>query len=186
MYFIDKSISWYNTVFFSSDSGTKYSVQLVETAPNSKVWTFNFNLISGIPDNKEVFKTMKVLYEILLEPNGLIEKNNVKEIILTIDGSSREEINQKTKIFTRWIKSPWVFEINSNPEIIMQGKREQIYLNTNLIHIKKNEELVKEVIKVEPINQVVNIPNIKFCFNCGLENNNYKFCPGCGTNLQQA
>ena len=36
------------------------------------------------------------------------------------------------------------------------------------------------------VNEVVESPvGAKFCFNCGLENNNYKFCPSCGTNLQQ-
>lgn len=190
MYVIDRSISWDNTIFFDSENGTKYSVQLIETAPGSNMWTFNFNLVKGLPDQKEVFKTMNVLYDVLLEPGGLIEKNNVREIIVTIAGNSREEIDQKTKIFTRWIRSPWEFRIDSNPEIIIQGKRESIYLNTNLIHIKKSEvEVVKEVIKIKPVIEIVVEPlvesNIKFCFNCGLENNNYKFCPDCGTNLKQ-
>ena len=111
MYTIDRSISWSNTIVFSSDNGTKYGVQLLETAPGSKLWTFNFKLIEGVPDQKEVFKTMSVLQDVLLEPGGLIERNNVNEIVVFIDGKSREEIDQKTKIFTRWIKSPWIFNI---------------------------------------------------------------------------
>lgn len=185
MYTIDKSISWDNTIVFSSDSGTKYGVQLLETAPGSKLWTFNFKLIEGIPDQKEVFKTMNILYDVLIEPGGLIEKNNVTEIIVLIDGKNRDEIDQKTKIFTRWIRSPWIFEVNSAPEIIIEGKREQIYPNTNLIHIKKTD-VVEQVISTEINKTPINVSNIKFCYNCGFENNNYKFCPGCGTNLQQA
>ena len=183
MYTIDKSISWDNTIVFNSDSGTKYGVQLLETAPGSKLWTFNFKLIEGIPDQKEIFKTMNVLYDVLTEPGGLIEKNNVTEIIVLIDGKNRDEIDQKTKIFTRWIRSPWVFEINSAPEIIIEGRRDQIYPNTNLIHIKKTD-VIEQVISTET--KPINISNIKFCYNCGFENNNYKFCPGCGTNLKQA
>jgi len=179
MYTIDRSVSWDNTIFFKSDNGTRYGVQLSETAPGSKLWTFNFKLINGVPDQKEVFKTMGILQEVLLEPGGLIEKNNVTEVIVLIEGESREEIDQKTKIFTRWIKSPWEFKIESNPEIIIDGKRENIYPNTNLVHIKKSD-ILPNVIKSS-----VNT-NIKFCYNCGMENNNYKFCPGCGENLQQA
>jgi hypothetical protein len=184
MYTIDRSISWNNTIFFKSDSGTSYGVQLIETAPGSNLWTFNFKLINGIPDEKEVFKTMGVLYDVLTEPGGLIEKNNVSELIVFITGESQEEMDQKTKVFTRWLKSPWEFKINTNPEIKIDGKRDQIYPNTNLIHIKKVDVIEQPAI-VET-KTPVNISNIKFCYNCGLENNNYKFCPGCGTNLKQA
>lgn len=184
MYTIDRSISWNNTIFFDSDNGTRYGVQLTETAPGSKLWTFNFKLVNGIPDQKEVFKTMSVLQDVLLEPGGLIERNDVTQIVVLIDGRNREEIDQKTKIFTRWIKSPWSFTIDSSPEITIEGKRDQIYPNTNVIHIKKTGHIEQPVI-VET-KTPVNISNIKFCYNCGLENNNYKFCPGCGTNLKQA
>ena len=182
MYTIDRTIFWDNTIFFDSDNGIRYGVQLTETAPGSKVWTFNFKLISGIPDQKEVFKTMSALQDVLLEPGGLIEINNVKRIIVLIDGKNRDEIDQKTKIFTRWIKSPWVFTIDSNPEIIIEGKRDQIYPNTNIIHIEKKNVVQKTI---ENINSI-NTSNVKFCPNCGTKNNNYKFCPSCGTNLQQA
>ncbi len=181
MYTIDRTIFWDNTIFFDSDNGTRYGVQITETAPGSKVWTFNFKLVSGIPDQKEVFKTMSVLQDVLLEPGGLIEKNNVTQIIVLIDGKNRDEIDQKTKIFTRWIKSPWTFKIDSTPEIIIEGKRDQIYPNTNTIHIKKTD--IEQSTKVK---NPVNTSNIKFCYNCGLENNNYKFCPSCGANLKQA
>lgn len=179
MYTIDKSISWDNIIVFSSNNGTKYGVQLLETSPGSKIWTFSFKLIEGIPDKKEVFKTMSVLQDVLLEPGGLIEKNNVSEFFAFVDGKSREEIDQKTKIFTRWIKSPWVFNIESNLEITIEGKRDKIYPNTNFIHIRKTDV-------IETNKTSINLSNIKFCYNCGLENNNYKFCPGCGANLQQA
>ena len=181
MYTIDRSISWDNTIFFDSDNGTRYGVQLIETAPGSKLWTFNFKLINGIPDQKEVFKTMGALQDVLLEPGGLIERNNVTQIVVLIDGENRDEIDQKTKIFTRWIKSPWIFTIDSNPEIIIKGKRDQIYPNTNIIHIKKTD-VIKKTVDIE---SSINISNIKFCYNCGLENNNFKFCPACGTNLKQ-
>jgi hypothetical protein len=47
---------------------------------------------------------------------------------------------------------------------------------------------VEEVVVIKsPVNKVSESPvGVKFCFNCGSENNNYKFCPSCGTNLKQA
>ena len=98
MYTIDRTLYNNNIVSFDSDNGTKYSIYLSEISP--KIWTFNFKLVSGTPDRKEVFKTMGILHDILLEPDGLIERNNIKQIIVFIDGKNRDEIDQKTKIFT--------------------------------------------------------------------------------------
>ena len=134
MYTIDRTLFYNNIVSFDSDNGTKYSIYLSEISP--KIWTFNFKLVSGTPDQKEVFKTMGILHDILLEPDGLIERNNIKQIIVFIDGKNRDEIDQKTKIFTRWIKSPWEFTVNYKPEIVIGGVREQIYPDTNIINIK--------------------------------------------------
>ncbi len=174
-YTIDKSLEFANAITFKSESGVEYRLYLAETAPGSRLWTFGFQLISGNPNQKEVFGTIGLIQKLLLEKNGLIEKNNISEIVLTIDGKNRDEVDKKTKIFTRWIKSPWEFEITRNPVISIQGKMENIYLDTNLIHIKKSTI-------VEQINS-----ETKFCFNCGTENKkDYKFCPNCGQNLQQA
>ena len=43
---------------------------------------------------------------------------------------------------------------------------------------------MKKTEQVEEETEVVS--DIKFCFNCGIENKNYKFCPNCGQKLQQA
>lgn len=172
-YTIDRTLEICNVIDFKSESGVEYKVALVETAPGSGLWTILFYLISGKPDKKEIYSTIGKIRDILLEKGGLIERNNVNELVITIDGKDREEIDKKTNVFTRWIKSPWTFEVTSNPEISIQGKMENIYLNTNLIHIKKSAVDTKS--------------RIKFCFNCGCENKeSFKFCPNCGTNLQQS
>lgn len=184
MYTIDRTLYNNNIVSFDSDSGTKYSIYLSEISP--KIWTFNFKLVSGTPDRKEVFKTMGILHDILLEPDGLIERNNIKQIIVFIDGKNRDEIDQKTKIFTRWIKSPWEFVVNYKPEIVIGGVREQIYPDTNIINIIMTNVIQKTIENTNSINtNSINTSNVKFCSNCGSKNNNYKFCPSCGKNLQQ-
>lgn len=133
-YFIDRSLENFNTIIFKTDCGIEYSVNLSQTATNSSTWVINFALLKGVPNNKEVFKTMCTLYEIL---NEMTQKNNIRDIIVTIAGKDTEEINKKTKIFTRWIKYPWTFDVKYNPEITILGKRERVYTNTNVIRMTK-------------------------------------------------
>ena len=103
-------------------------------------------------------------------------RRGINTLLVYIAGSDRNEIDQKTKIFTRWIKTPWKYEVISNPIITIQGNRNHIQTNTNFIHMTRG---VEEVVVIKsPV-------GAKFCFNCGLENNNFKFCPSCGTNLKQ-
>ena len=170
---IDKTFEWNNTILFKSNLGAEYIVNLLQTSPNSNIWTLNFALINGHPANNEVFKIMSTLQQILISPGGLIEKNNVKKIAVTISGKNNKEIDMKTKIFTRWIKKPWIFEIHYNPEVEIIGKREKIYPRTNIIFITKTEEIIAN-----------ESTNNKYCFYCGSINKGYKFCPSCGTNLQ--
>lgn len=175
-YTIDRSIEFLNTILFKSESGTEYQLFYYETAPNSKVWTFSFKLISGTPNSKEVFQTISTIQKLLTEKGGIAEKLNINECMITIDGKDKEEIDKKTKVFTRWIKSPYEYEIMENPVINIEGRMENIYLNTNLIHIKRKSVTIEDK-KV----------GAKFCFNCGSENKeDYKFCPNCGQNLKQA
>jgi len=173
-YTIDRTLEICNVIDFKSETGVLYKITLIETTPGSGLWTIVFQVVSGVPEKKDIYSTIKTISNILLEKDGLVERNNITEFVITIDGENRDEIDKKTKVFTRWIKSPWTFEITSNPIILIEGKMENIYLNTNLIHIKKS-------------NIIENKSEVKFCFNCGFENKEtYKFCPSCGTNLQQA
>ena len=145
-----------------------------------------FNLSASVNcvfDNSRIFIDTD---DVLTEKGGIIEKNNIENIIVTIDGKDQEEIDKKTKAFTRWIKKPWSYKVMKNPTIKIDGATKNIYVRTNIIHMfKTNEPITPEVVVKKE--EIKNIPSqIKFCYNCGLENNNYKFCPGCGTNLQQA
>ena len=177
-YNIDNSLIWNNLFIFTTDAGTKYIAKFEEVSEG--IWTLDFQLASGEPLRSEIFKTMKVLGD---NTSNFLDERGINTLLVYIAGSDRNEIDQKTKIFTRWIKSPWVFTIDSNPEIIIEGKRDQIYPNTNIIHIEKTDIVIQKTI--ENTNSI-NTSNVKFCPNCGTKNNNYKFCPSCGTNLQQA
>jgi hypothetical protein len=187
-YNIDNSLIWNNLFIFTTDAGTKYIAKFEEVSEG--IWTLDFQLSSGEPLRSEIFKTMKFLGD---NTSDFLDEREINTLIVYIAGSDRNEIDQKTKIFTRWIKSPWKYEIISNPIITIEGNRNHIQTNTNFIHMTRG---VEEVVVESPVNKVVNeVVNevvvespvgIKFCFNCGLENNNYKFCPSCGTNLKQA
>jgi RNA polymerase subunit RPABC4/transcription elongation factor Spt4 len=157
---------------FTTDLGSKYIVKFEEVSEG--IWTLNFQLESGEPLRSEIFKTMKFLGD---NTSNFLDEKGINTLLVYIVGSDRSEIDQKTKIFTRWIKSPWKYEVISNPIITIEGNRDYIETNTNFIHMTRGVEEV--VINESPIGS-------KFCFNCGLENNNYKFCPSCGTNLKQA
>lgn len=176
-YKVEFELEW-NQIRITTNKGSKYLVLLNETIEGSNLWVLNFILESGKPSNKEVYKTMSTIYNVLCEgDNNPIEKYNIREIISFITGDNQIEIDKKTKVFTRWIKSPWRFEIIENPTIDIQGRANKVYLKCNLLHIKKDEKYNVEIPKISR--------NIKFCFNCGSENNSYKFCPNCGVNLQQ-
>ncbi len=133
-YTINRSLECNNIIMFKTDIGTEYAIKLKKTSSVSTTWTLDFSLINGIPDGSEVFKTMNTLYTILIEQT---EKNNITNIIVTISGKNKDEIDQKTKIFTRWIISPWEYKIEHSPAIKIKGKRQKIYLNTNIINMYK-------------------------------------------------
>ncbi len=169
-YSIDKSLLSENVFKITTDSGAKYIIVLQETAEGSGLWTLSFLLEpEKRPLPSEVFKTMRILEENLLQ---ILDEKGITSILVYIAGKDREEVDQKTKIFTRWIERPWEYVIESDPIIRIHGKRKEIQTMTNFIHLKKN------------LNIETNI-NKRFCTNCGTENKNYKFCPNCGNNLEQ-
>lgn len=182
-YKIDNSLIWDNLFMFTTDAGTKYIAKFDEVSEG--IWTLNFQLESGEPLRSEIFKTMKFLGD---NTSNFLDEKDINTLLVYIAGSNRDEIDQKTKIFTRWIKLPWKYEIISNPIITIEGNKNHIQTNTNFIHMTRG---VDEVVIESPVNKVVDSVviespvGIKFCFNCGSENNNYKFCPSCGTNLKQ-
>jgi hypothetical protein len=168
-YTVDKTFLEHNVFRITTDSGVNYIILLHETSEDSGLWTLSF-LVE--PEKKplpsEVFRTMKILEENLME---ILEQKKIESLLVYITGKNRDEIDQKTKIFTRWIEDPWEYTIEKDPIIKIQGRREEIQVMTNFIHIKK---------KINTEN-----PKVKYCTNCGTENKNYKFCPNCGNNLEQ-
>ena len=177
-YSIERELEW-NQITLRSESGVAYKILMTETAEDSNIWFLDLILMSDSnkPNAKEIYQTVGKVFEVLTEKDGLLESKNIKEIVSIIQADDKDEMEKKTKVFTRWIRSPWTFEIHRNPVIDILGRANKIYLNKNIIHMKKTEVVEKNI--------VVN-NNFKFCFNCGTENKGFKFCPNCGTNLKQA
>lgn len=173
---IDRSLSSDGVYQYSTDDGVGYLVKISESAPGSGLATIDFVLISGSPSPMEVFRTMNTLYELSFEH---VESKGFKNILVYINGSNREEIDKKTRIFTRWINPEfWDYQILPDPQIIIPGKKNGAFtLQTNAIAIVRKNVVI-------PTPTPVSSVDVKFCYNCGTENNNYKFCPKCGTNLQ--
>lgn len=165
-YSVDNNLMWNNIFMFKTDLGNKYVAKFEKVSQD--IWTLDFYLESGESVRSEIFKTMKVLGD---NTSIFLNERNINTLLVYISGKNKEEIDQKTKVFTRWIKSPWNYDIIPNPIITIDGKKNFIQTNTNFIHITRG---VEESIIVK-----------KYCFNCGVENKDYKFCPSCGTNLQQ-
>lgn len=165
-----------NNILTLTEGDSKYFIKLTEISEGSDVWTFSFIQ----PPNKisnNSFEYMFVLCKEIFE-SDLLEKNKVSKILLLIEGDSRENADEKTEIFTKIINDDWDFKIEQDPETIIQGGESYINFNKNSIYITKKEKVIKS--------SIVNEGIMKFCPNCGLENNNFKFCPNCGTNLKQA
>lgn len=178
---VNNSILWDNVFFIETDSGVKYVAKLEETSPGSGVWTLFFLLLNGIPNSREIFGTMNTLTENLI---NVLNQKGIDSLLVWIAGKDRKEIDQKTKVFLRWVEYPFEYVLDENPEIRIQGKNETIYPKTNFIHIKRVVNQKVEEVKVKEEIQVTT-SKVKFCFNCGMENKDYKFCPSCGANLKQ-
>ena len=183
---VDNTLLWDNCFYIITEQDNVYCVKLEETAWSTGIWILNFILVDGVPNNKEVFKTLQTFWVNLKKL--LIEKN-INTVIAYIDGSTRKERDQKTKVFSRWIDDPFVCIIDESPEIRIQGKKSSIQLDTNCLKIiRKSEEYVETIKEVKPQEEksIQKNLSIKFCYNCGSENKEFKFCPNCGQNLQQA
>lgn len=180
---VDYSLSHENFFSMTTPSGNKYSLKLEETAHNSGLYILNFLLVQGVPNQREVFKTLHTMRDVLKEHCA---KNNINSIFAYIDGKTREEIDKKTRVFCKLADYPYECIVDTLPEIRIQGMRGAYYPDTNFLHIKRSNNVdINQSKKMSNMN-VIKQSNIKFCFECGLENKGYKFCPGCGTNLQQA
>ena len=180
---VDDTLSWDNCFYIITDEGNIYCVKLDETALGTGIWVLNFILVDGSPNNKEVFKTLQTFWINLKKM--LIEKN-INTVIAYIDGATRKERDQKTKVFTRWIDDPFECFVDESPEVRVQGKKTPIYPDTNFLKIVRKSFSSPEV-KIEEAKPIITQQiDIKFCYNCGTENKGFKFCPNCGTNLQQS
>jgi hypothetical protein len=178
-YIIDKELEWDGIYKYTTDSGISYMAKIHETAPGSGYWTIDFIKLSKNDGNvREVFAIMNTLIELSMEYADI---KNIQNVIIFINGENRDLIDQKTRIFTRWIKDYWDYQIVSNPEMVISGKRDgRINIPTNGIFMTRKQGIVTPI-QTTKLSSV----DVKFCYNCGTENNNFKFCPKCGTSLQQ-
>ena len=190
-YIIDNSNIQNNILTLTDKSDLKYFIKLTEISEDSDVWTFAFMQPPTINKSNKTFEYMFILSKEIFE-SDLLESNKVNKMLFLIEGDSRENADEKTEIFTNIINDDWEFKIEQDPETIIEGGLSYINFNTNSIYIIKKEKVIEKVIETAIVNEgvietaiVVDEGVMKFCSNCGLKNNNYKFCPSCGTNLKQ-
>ena len=176
-YNVDKSLIGDGIIQYSTESGCKYMAKIYESAPGSTLWSIDFKKLSGTPSPSEVFKIMKTLTDAAME---YVYDKNINTVSIFIDAESDEMIEKKTIAFQRWIKDDWDFEVIKNMEIKIAGMRNSTFtMPTNSIMMRRKQNVVTKQVSVN------GSINIKFCYNCGTENNDFQFCPNCGTNLKQ-
>jgi hypothetical protein len=172
-YNVDKTFAWDGIYQYSSDSGAKYLVKISKTSKNSDMWTLNFMKLAGEPSKLEVFKIMRTLWEVSME---YVNEKNINTAILLVSGADNLEIEQKTTVFTRYLKDDWDFQIINNPDFQVEGmKNGKFSIPTNAFFIQR------KVNSPQIINKTIDPVSIKFCFNCGTKNDSFQFCPNCGT-----
>ena len=172
-YTINKSNLENNLLFLKLEDDSECFIKLTEIHEGSDIWTFYFLET----DNKDKsFEHLCILTKEIFE-NDLLEKNKVSKLLILINGDDREDTDKKTEVFISLLKGDWEFKIDQDPETTIEGGSNYINFNTNSIYITKKEKFIESITLNEGV--------MKFCTNCGLENNNYKFCPSCGSNLKQ-
>jgi hypothetical protein len=177
-YIVDKSLIGDGILQYTTESGCKYLAKIFQTSPGSYLWSIDFAKISGEPSTSEVFKIMKTLTDASME--YALEKN-INNVVIFIAGETQELIDQKTLVFQRWLNQDWDFTITPNMDLKISGLRNSIItVPTNTIMMTRKPKTVQKQVVIN------GNANIKFCFNCGTENNGFQFCPNCGTNLKQA
>jgi NADH pyrophosphatase NudC (nudix superfamily) len=162
---IDKSLEYGGVFKYYTDSNCSYILDIHETSNGSGVWFIDLYKEYGTPDKKEVFSILKTLADLCTD---YARNYNIKKIIAIIDGNDEEEKRKKTIAFTRYIKDEWEYEISNNPEFKLSGKKVYSKIDKNLILITKKEH-----------------NHFENCSNCGVKNENYKFCPNCGFKLKE-
>jgi len=178
-YSIDRSLSWDGLYSFTSESGANYMVKMKESAPGSGLWTINFIKTSGEPPAIEVFRTIKVLSDLCKE---YINSKGGTRALLLISGDEQES-EQKAKVFSRWMGEEWDCLIH-RPNIKVPGLRKSNIPSTPFA-IMATRKPKTETIQPVKVTEIQSTSEIKFCFNCGTANNNYLYCPSCGTKLKQ-
>ena len=179
-YIVDKSLSWDGLYQFQSDSGCNYIIKIKKVSEDSSLWTIELIRKSGEPPVSEIFKTMKTIADICKEYMNIVKGNRV---IMLISGNYEESL-QKANVFTRYMKDEWNYNIDI-PTIKLPGLRSPNVNTTNFMITATRKKDLIEINKSE-MNSTISNVDIKFCFNCGTPNNNFVFCPGCGTKLKQA
>lgn len=155
IYNIDNSLEDNGIIFFTTDSGTTYKISMTEFDSSLII---NMVKVSNNTSDGEIFKTLSTLKHILI-------KNKSTGFIFIFDDRNDLIIQRKINILIRSFEDDFEYTIQKNPHIEIPGYGKYINNETRLILKQK----IKKI--------------IKFCPNCGTENNDYKFCPSCGTNL---
>lgn len=122
-YELDKSGIDNGIIQYTTENGCKYLANIYEIEIGTGVWSLEFIKFSGNPESSDVFKIMRTLTDACME---YVYEKNITSAILFISGGKKEEIEQKTKIFQRWLENDWSFEVISGKEVDILGRKFKI------------------------------------------------------------
>lgn len=146
-----------NEFTFITDLGSEYRVHLKD---GGEYKFLEVDIISDSKYNEETFPTFKTIQTILTRLKS-------QKFILTINNGDIYHRRRLLNIYSRWL-SDFDKVVVENPHLPPVGRDHfSTVLDITQVFLTK-----KKNIRVK-----------KYCHNCGSENNDYKFCPNCGTNL---
>jgi hypothetical protein len=142
---------------FKTDCGVDYKVTFREGDYKS----VGIMLLSEDTFSSEIFTTIETLKFIL-------NRISYSKFIITIDDLGLNLRRRKLNILKRYL-TDYDYSVVENPHLPPIGRSSSnTILNITQVYLVKKKEIKQK----------------KYCHNCGSENNDYKFCPSCGTNLQ--
>ena len=142
---------------FKTDIGAEYKVIFREGDYTS----VGIVLLSEDTFVSEIFTTIETLKFIF----NRIKSN---KLIITINDVNPNLRRRKLNVLKRYLND-YDYSVVENPHLPPIGRASSnTILNITQVYLIKKKQLKQK----------------KYCHNCGSENNDYKFCPSCGTNLQ--
>ena len=142
---------------FKTDLGSEYRVIFREDDYTSA----NISRISEYSFVSELFTTIETL-------KFIFNKFKSTKFMIILNDVNPNLRRRKLNVLKRYLND-YDYSVVENPHLPPIGRASSnTILNITQVYLIKKKQLKQK----------------KYCHNCGSENNDYKFCPSCGTNLQ--